>query len=248
MSCHVISIEVYGLCIASSVSPTLSALVKKNSWHFRWTHRCSIIQWPQKANSDPNTHNNSILLELTLFYCLAKFGVGVGRCSYSYRLCPRMERCVWQTATRHIREREKKTKQQQQHRYEIYSEWQKKNWTLRLEQTFVSCLWSNCWNLNSFDIDWGLVLSNETLNNLSVQEKTENSSPVSSVKTCSVIYFLDSFARVWANGTKKYDSLNSYFYIAPGRVMRTSIFGLLLVWEHVFLHGQDRRLIFPTFN
>lgn len=61
-------------------------LGKKNSWHFQWTHRCSIIQWPQKANSDLNTHNNSILLELTLFYCLAKFGVGVGRCSYSYRL------------------------------------------------------------------------------------------------------------------------------------------------------------------
>ncbi len=70
------------LCLFGSVW-----LGKKNSWHFQWTHRCSIIQRPQKANSDLNTHNNSILLELTLFYCLAKFGVGVGRCSYSYRLC-----------------------------------------------------------------------------------------------------------------------------------------------------------------
>lgn len=107
------------LCLFGSV-----CLGKKNSWHFQWTHRCSIIQWPQKANSDPNTHNNSILLELTLFYCLAKFGVGVGRCSYSYRLCREWKGvCVTNCNEAH------KRKKQQQHRYEIYSEWQKKNWT-----------------------------------------------------------------------------------------------------------------------
>ncbi len=43
------------LCLFGSVW-----LGKKNSWHFQWTHRCSIIQRPQKANSDLNTHNNSI--------------------------------------------------------------------------------------------------------------------------------------------------------------------------------------------
>ncbi len=176
------------LCLFGSVW-----LGKKNSWHFQWTHRCSIIQRPQKANSDLNTHNNSILLELTLFYCLAKFGVGVGRCSYSYRLC-RERKGVCDKLQRGIRWKKQKIHTTTtKHRYEIYSEWQKKNWTLDIAgaQTFGSCLWSNCQNPIRLDIDWELVLSNHTLNNFAMQEKTDPSYLVSFVKAGSAICFLD---------------------------------------------------------
>lgn len=95
--------------------------------------------------------------------------------------------CVWQTATRHLREKKTTTAQIWNLFWVTEEELNLRQRECVSEQTFVSCLWSNCRNPNSFDIDWGLVLSNET----PCKRKTETSSLLSFVKTGSAIYFRD---------------------------------------------------------
>lgn len=177
------------LCLFGSVW-----LAKKNSWHFQWTHRCSIIQWPQKVEQWSKHTQQFHFIGADSVLLPGKIWCGSRPVQLFIQALPRTERCVWQTATRHIRWRRRKTHTTTtEHRYEIYSEWQKKNWTLEIAgaQTFVSCLWSNCQNPIPLDIDWELVLSNQTLNNFFMQKKTEPSYLVSFVKAGSAICFLD---------------------------------------------------------
>lgn len=73
--------------------------------------------------------------------------------------------CVWQTATRHLREKKTTTAQIWNLFWVTEEELILRQRECVSEQTFVSYfsyLCSNCRNPNSFDIDWGFVLSNET--------------------------------------------------------------------------------------
>jgi len=195
----------WGLCFMHSFLRLFGSvcLGKKNSWHFQWTHTHTHTQvfnnsvategeqWSKHTQQFHFIGADSVLL-------LGKIWCGSRQVQLFIQALPRMERCVCvcvcvcvtncneaQKREKHNNSTDMKSILSDRRRTE--PERQRESVS---EKTCVSCLWSNRRKRNSFDIDWGLVLSNQTLNNFSVQEKTETSSLLSFVKTGRAIYFL----------------------------------------------------------